>query len=72
MVPRQCLLILLVEGKALGSEKSKVLRCGLCYEQRRQVELGLCMIEINFDINVEKASFEQNFYLILDKNSVPT
>jgi hypothetical protein len=42
-VPRQCLLVLLVEiclkeGKALGSEEGKGLKCGLCYEQRREVE----------------------------------
>jgi hypothetical protein len=45
-VPRQCPLFLLVkvilrEGKGLGSEKGKVLGCGVCHEQRREVELGL-------------------------------
>jgi hypothetical protein len=44
-VPRQCPLVLLVEvhlreGKALGSEKAKVLESGLC-EARRKVEQGL-------------------------------
>jgi hypothetical protein len=42
-------------GKALGSEKGKVLRCGLCHEQRGEAEPGLCMIKINFDINVQRA-----------------
>jgi hypothetical protein len=37
-VPRQCLLVLVVEvrlreGKALGSEKGKGLGCGVCFEQ---------------------------------------
>jgi hypothetical protein len=52
------LLVLLVnvylrKGKALGSEKGKGLGCGLCYEQRREVEHGalLRMVRINFDIN---------------------
>jgi hypothetical protein len=32
------------EGKALGSEAGKVLGYGICYEQRREVEQGLCCI----------------------------
>jgi hypothetical protein len=45
-VPRQCLLVFLVEvrsreGKALESEKCKGLGCGLRYGQRREVKQGL-------------------------------
>jgi hypothetical protein len=43
-VPMQCPFILLVEGKALGSEQGKGSGCRLCYEQRRKVEPGLCII----------------------------
>jgi hypothetical protein len=44
--PRQCPLVLLVEeylreGKALGSEKGKVLGSGHCYEQSREDEEGI-------------------------------
>jgi hypothetical protein len=42
-VPRQCPLVLLVgvglrKGKALGSEKGKMLGCGLSCDQRKEVE----------------------------------
>jgi hypothetical protein len=45
-VPRQCPLVLLVvvrliEGRALGSEKGKELGRALCYEQRKEVGSGL-------------------------------
>jgi hypothetical protein len=44
-VPVQCLFVLLVsvrsgEDKALGSENGDGSGCGLCYEQRREIEQG--------------------------------
>jgi hypothetical protein len=48
-VSKECLLVLLVdvplrEGKALGSEESKVFGNGLCYEQTKEFEQGVYCI----------------------------
>jgi hypothetical protein len=32
-----CIDVYLREGKVLGNEKGKGLRCGLCYEQKKEV-----------------------------------
>jgi hypothetical protein len=43
-VPRQCLFVLLVQGKALGSEEVKRLGNGLCYEQTTETHQGFVLI----------------------------
>jgi hypothetical protein len=50
-VPRQWPIVLLVEvclreGKAVRSENGKRSECGLCYEQRREVEQGLYCVRL--------------------------
>jgi hypothetical protein len=50
-VPRQCPLVRLVEGKALGSEEGKELGSELCYEQR-----SFAGCDRNFHINVGKTA----------------
>jgi hypothetical protein len=63
-VPRQCPLVFLVdvslrEGKAVGSEKGKVLGSGLCYEQGKETAWALlCVMGINFDFNITRAASE--------------
>jgi hypothetical protein len=66
-LPRPCSLILLVnvslrEGKAVGSEKGKVLWCELCYEQRRSIEPRLRLPYISEFKNESKSKSELCHY----------
>jgi hypothetical protein len=61
--PRQRPLVLLIEvhlteGKALGNEEGKVLRCGVCYDQRKKLEQGFTTHDRNSDITVGRAALE--------------
>jgi hypothetical protein len=48
------------EGRALGSEEGRALGSEICYEQRKEVELGLYCIQSNFIITFVGA-LESNF-----------
>jgi hypothetical protein len=75
-VPRQCLFVLLVQGKALGSEEEKGLGTWLCYEQTTEIHQELyCLwsefwywrckgwIAVNFWYTTVRASLGQYFYI---------